>query len=88
MGAFSINATSEIRVDDQYFTIRRIAHRVRASSIWELITRVVQTASEQLGNGPAEEVGIAHVPLARVKEKVAGMPQGSPHWQESVEQVV
>ncbi|RLC56611.1 MAG: hypothetical protein DRI80_16045 [Chloroflexota bacterium] len=64
MGVYAINDTSEIHIDDQYLTIR-ITRRACASWIWELITKLVHTASERLGDGPAEGIGIMHVPLTR-----------------------
>jgi len=64
MGASALNDTSEIHVDDQHLTIR-ITRCACASWTWELITRLAQTASAQLGNGSAEGVGITHVPLTR-----------------------
>jgi len=64
MGAYAINDTSEIHIDDQHLTIR-ITRRACASWIWEQITELVQAARERLGNGSAEGVGIMPVPLAR-----------------------
>jgi transposase len=63
MGAFTVNDTSEIHIDDQYLTIR-IAHRACAAWVWARITGLVQIASQ-----PAEDAttggGIAHVSLVR-----------------------
>jgi transposase len=64
MGAFAINDTSEIGIDDQHLTIR-IDCRACAAWIWALITRLVQTTSEQADDGEAKRVGIAHVSLSR-----------------------
>lgn len=64
MGAFAINDTSEIGIDDQHLTIR-IDCRACAAWIWTLITRLVQTTSEQPDDGEAKRVGIAHVSLSR-----------------------
>jgi transposase len=64
MGAFAINDTSEIHIDNQYLTIR-IARRSCAPWIWELVTKLVQTARGRLGNGSAEGVDVTHVPLTR-----------------------
>ena len=46
MGAFAVNDTSEIHIDDRYLTIR-IAYRACAAWVWALITRLVQTVSKQ-----------------------------------------
>jgi transposase len=63
MGAFAVNDTSEICIDDQYLTIR-IAHRACAAWIWALITRLVQIASKQPDDATTGD-GIAHVSLVR-----------------------
>ena len=64
MGAFAINDTSEIHIDDQYLTIR-IARRACVPWIWTLITRLVQAAGERLCAGHTEETGLEHVSLTR-----------------------
>jgi len=63
MGAFAVNDTSEIHIDDQYLTIR-IAHRACAAWVWALITGLVQIASKQADDATTG-VGIAHVSLVR-----------------------
>ncbi len=64
MGTFAVNGTSEIQIDDQYFTIC-IARRACAPWIWTVITKLVQTAGERLCTDHAEETGLEHIPLTR-----------------------
>lgn len=63
MGAFAVNDTSEIHIDDQYLTIR-ITHRACAGWVWAQITRRVQIASKRADDATTGDE-TAHVSLAR-----------------------
>ena len=63
MGAFTVNDTSEIHIDEQYLTIR-ISRRACAAWVWAQITRLVQIANERADDATTGD-GTAHVSLAR-----------------------
>jgi len=63
MGAFAINNTSEIEIDDKHLTIRT-SRRACAAWVWAQITRLVQIASKRADDDTAGDE-TPHVSLAR-----------------------